>query len=71
MGILNSVDENLNQVDAWIVKQDFDTYKKLTDEKIMRLNIELNACLNTIKELDGFVKYLEYEIFELKKDIQH
>lgn len=71
MGILNSIDENLNQVDAWIVKQEFDTYKKLTDEKIRQLNIELNVCLNTIKELDGFVKYLEYEIFELKKDIQH
>ena len=70
MGILN-VDESLNQADAWILKQEFDEYKKRTDAIIKQLNSELNICQSVTNELDAFVKYLEYEILELKKDIQH
>ena len=67
--ILNDIDASLNQVDAWMLKQEFDEYKKNTDKFINQLAIQLNVANNRIEELDAFVKYLEYEILELKKDV--
>lgn len=69
--ILNDIDENLNQVDAWMLKQEFDEYKKNTDKFINQLAIHLNVANNRIEELDAFVKYLEYKIFELEKDVNN
>ena len=67
--ILNDIDESLNQVDAWMLKQEFDKYKKITDDKINQLDIQLNVANKRIQELDAFIRYLEYEILELKKDV--
>ena len=67
--ILNDIDESLNQVDAWMLKQEFDKYKKITDDKINQLDIQLNVANKRIEELDAFIRCLEYEIFELKKDV--
>ena len=67
--ILNDIDESLNQVDAWMLKQEFDKYKKITDDKINQLDIQLNVANKRIEELDAFIRYLEYEILELKKDV--
>lgn len=67
--ILNDIDESLNQVDAWMLKQEFDEYKKTTDDKIKQLDIQLNVANKIIEELDAFIRYLEYEILELKKDV--
>lgn len=67
--ILNDIDESLNQVDAWMLKQEFDEYKKNTDKFIHQLDIQLNIANQRIDELDAFIKYLEYEILELKKDV--
>ena len=67
--VLNDIDNTLNNVDAWMLKQELDEYKKNTNCLIERLNIQLNIATNRIEELNSFVKYLEYEIFELKKDV--
>ena len=67
--ILTDIDENLNQVDAWMLKQEFDKYKKNTDDFIHQLDIQLNVANKRIEELDAFIRYLEYEILELKKDV--
>lgn len=69
--ILNDIDENLNQVDAWMLKKEFDEYKKNTDKFINQLAIQLNVANNRIEELDAFIKYLEYKILELEKDINN
>lgn len=69
--ILNNIDENLNQVDAWMLKKEFDEYKKNTDKFINQLAIQLNVANNRIEELDAFIKYLEYKILELEKDINN
>ena len=67
--ILNDIDESLNQVDAWMLKQEFDKYKKITDDKINQLNIQLNVANKRIEELDAFIRYLEYKILEIEKDV--
>lgn len=67
--ILNDINESLNQVDAWMLKQEFDKYKKNTDDVIHQLDIQLNTANRRIEELDAFIRYLEYEILELKKDV--
>lgn len=67
--ILNDIDESLNQVDAWMLKQEFDEYKKTTDDKIKQLDMHLDVAKRQIQELDAFIKYLEYRIFELEKDV--
>lgn len=67
--ILNDINESLNQVDAWMLKQEFDKYKKNTDDLIHQLDIQLNTANRRIDELDAFIRYLEYEILELKKDV--
>lgn len=67
--ILNDINESLNQVDAWMLKQEFDKYKKSTDDVIHQLDIQLNTANRRIDELDAFIRYLEYEILELKKDV--
>ena len=67
--ILNDIDESLNQVDAWMLKQEFDKYKKTNDDLIQQLDIQLNKANLRIEELEAFIKYLEYEILELKKDV--
>lgn len=69
--ILNDIDDSLNQVDAWMLKKEFDEYKKATDEFIHQLDIQLNVANHRIEELDAFVKYLEYKIFELEKDVNN
>ena len=67
--ILNDIDESLNHVDAWMLKQEFDKYKKITDDKINQLDIQLNVANKRIEELDAFIRYLEYEILEIEKDV--
>lgn len=67
--ILNDIDDSLNQVDAWMLKKEFDEYKKNTDKFIHQLDIQLNTANRRIDELDAFIRYLEYEILELKKDV--
>lgn len=67
--ILNDINESLNQIDAWMLKKEFDEYKKNTDEFIRQLDIQLNTANRRIDELDAFIRYLEYEILELKKDV--
>ena len=69
--ILSDIDENLNQVDAWMLKQEFDEYKKSTDAFIRQLDIQLNTANRRIDELDAFIRYLEYETLELKKDVNN
>lgn len=69
--ILNDIDDSLNQVDAWMLKKEFDEYKKATDKFIYQLDIQLNVANHRIEELDAFVKYLEYKIFELEKDVNN
>lgn len=69
--ILNDIDDNLNQVDAWMLKKEFDEYKKNTDAFIHHLYIQLNDANRQIKELDSFVKYLEHKILELEKDVNN
>lgn len=69
--ILNDIDESLNQVDAWMLKKEFDEYKKNTDKFIHQLDIQLNVANRRIEELDAFIKYLEYKIFELEKDVNN
>lgn len=69
--ILNDIDENLNQVDAWMLKKEFDEYKKNTDKFINQLAIQLNGANNRIEDLHDFIKYLEYKILELKKDVNN
>lgn len=67
--VLNDIDESLNQVDAWMLKKEFDEYKKTTDDSMRQLDIQLNVANKRIEELDAFIRYLEYEILELKKDV--
>ena len=67
--ILNDIDESLNQVDAWMLKKEFDKYKKTTDDVIHQLDIQLNVANKRIEELEAFIKYLEYKILELEKDV--
>lgn len=67
--ILNDIDESLNQVDAWMLKQEFDEYKKATDDKIKQLDIQLDVARRQIQELDAFIRYLEYKILEIEKDV--
>ena len=69
--ILNDIDESLNQVDAWMLKQEFDEYKENTNKFIHQLDIQLNSANRRIEELDAFIRYLEYEILELKKDVNN
>ena len=69
--ILNDIADSLNQVDAWMLKKEFDEYKKNTDESIHQLDIQLNSANKRIEELDAFIRYLEYEILELKKDVNN
>lgn len=69
--ILNDIDENLNQVDAWMLKKEFDEYKKNTDKLIHELDIQLNRANKQIQELDACIRYLEYKILELEKDINN
>lgn len=69
--ILNDIDESLNQVDAWMLKKEFDEYKKSTDAFIHQLDIQLNTANQRIDELDAFIKYLEYKILELEKDVNN
>lgn len=67
--ILNDIDESLNQVDAWMLKQEFDKYKKTTDDKINQLDIQLNVANKRIEEFEAFIRYLEYKILEIEKDV--
>lgn len=67
--ILNDIDESLNQVDAWMLKKEFDEYKKITDDSMRQLDIRLDVARKQIEELEAFIRYLEYEILELKKDV--
>ena len=67
--ILNDIDESLNQVDAWMLKQEFDKYKKTTDDKINQLDIQLNVARKQIEEHEAFIRYLKYKILEIEKDV--
>lgn len=67
--ILTDIDESLNQVDAWMLKKEFDKYKKNTDAVIHQLDIQLNVANKKIEELEAFVRYLEYKILEVEKDV--
>lgn len=69
--ILNDIDESLNQVDAWMLKQEFEEYKKNTNKLIQQLNIQLNIATKRIEEFESFIRYLEYKIFELEKDVNN
>ncbi len=69
--ILSDIDESLNQVDAWMLKHEFDEYKENTNKFIHQLDIQLNIANQRIEELDSFVKYLEYKILELEKDVNN
>ena len=67
--ILNDIDESLNQVDAWMLKQELDKYKKTTDDKINQLDIQLNVANKRIEEFEAFIRYLEYKILDIEKDV--
>lgn len=71
MGVLEEVDTVINQCDAWMLKKEFDEYKKNTDKLIHELDIQLNRANKQIQELDAFIRYLEYKILELEKDINN
>lgn len=71
MGVLAEVDTVINECDAWILKQEFEEYKKNTNKLIQQLDIQLNVANRRIEEFDAFVRYLEYEILELKKDVNN
>ena len=62
MGILSDVDNTLNEVDAWLLKQEFDAYKKFSLEAIQKLSNQITRMQNDIENLNAFSKYLEYTI---------
>lgn len=62
MGILSDVDNTLNEVDAWLLKQEFDAYKKFSLEAIQKMNSQITRMQNDIANLEAFSKYLEYTI---------
>ena len=43
MGILSDVDNTLNEVDAWLLKQEFDAYKKFSLEAIQKMNSQSHS----------------------------
>lgn len=71
MGVLAEVDTVINECDAWMLKKEFDEYKKNTDKFIHQLDIQLNSANKRIEELDAFIRYLEYKIFEIEKDVNN
>ena len=52
-----------------MLKQEFDKYKKTTDDKINQLDIQLNVAKKQIEEHEAFIRYLEYKILEIEKDV--
>ena len=69
MGILSDVDNTLNEVDAWLLKQEFDAYKKFSLEAIQKMNSQITRMQNDIEKLNAFSKYLEYTIAGLDANL--
>ena len=69
MGILSDVDNTLNEVDAWLLKQEFDAYKKFSLEAIQKMNSQITRMQNDIANLEAFSKYLEYTIAGLDANL--
>lgn len=69
MGILSDVDSTLNEVDAWLLKQEFDAYKKFSLEAIQKMNSQITRMQNDIANLEAFSKYLEYTIANIDANL--